>query len=224
MIVGICGGSGSGKTTLANRLVASLGADSSIALSFDAYYRDLAHLPLNERAEMNFDHPDSLDAELLADHLAALRAGREIAVPIYDFATYCRTGDLELVTPRSFIVVEGVLLFAFPEIRAELDVAIFRHCDETTRAERRLQRDVATRDRTPESVRQQWATTVQPMYERYVEPHADQADLVTTGDEDLDEAVGRLRRAILTRTSVATTPDPGRLGRPDTAAIAAQNA
>jgi uridine kinase len=198
-IVGVCGGSGSGKTTLARRLVESLGPGTALHLSFDAYYRDLAHLPLADRARMNFDHPDSLDADLLVDHLRTIRAGREIAVPVYDFATYVRTGGVDLVEPRSYVIVEGVLLLAFPEVRRQLDVSIFRHCDEAVRAERRFRRDVAERGRTPQSVRRQWATTVQPMYELHVEPNAHHAELSTADHETLDDAVHRLTTALRDR-------------------------
>jgi uridine kinase len=209
-IVGVCGGSGSGKTTLARRLVEALGAGAAVHLSFDAYYRDLAHLPLDERAAMNFDHPDSLDAGLLVDHLASLRAGREIAVPVYDFASYARTGDLDLVAPHRFVIVEGILLFAFPELRRQLDVTVFRHVDERTRADRRFRRDIAQRGRTPASVRHQWETTVQPMYEVHVEPYAELADLVTSVDEALDDAVARIARTLLASREAATpTPIAG---------------
>ncbi len=198
-LVGVCGGSGSGKTTLAHRLVDALGPGQAICLSFDSYYRDLADLSAEERAMVNFDHPDSLDVTMLVDHLRQLRDGREIAVPHYDFVNNTRSADIDLVAPHRFVIVEGILLFAFPEIRAELDVLVFRQCDEATRAQRRLRRDVSERGRSPESVRRQWATDVQPMHELHVEPYARHADVVTTQDQDLDDVVralaGSLRSA-----------------------------
>lgn len=202
-MVGVCGGSGSGKTTLAQRLVHSLGPTEAVCLSFDSYYRDLAHLTVEERATVNFDHPDSLDVAMLVDHLQSLRAGTEVAVPDYDFANHTRSGDLELVGPHRFVIVEGILLFAFAEIRDELDVLVFRHCDEPTRAARRLRRDVTERGRTPESVRSQWATTVQPMHELHVEPYASHADVVTTQDQDLDLVVAELAATL--RATATTT-------------------
>ncbi len=189
LLIGVCGGSGSGKTTLAQRLVHSLGPDDAVCMSFDSYYRDLAHLTVDQRAEINFDHPDSLDVEMLVDHLQSLRSGGSVAVPHYDFANHTRSGDLDLISPQRFVIVEGILLFAFAEIRHELDVLVFRHCPEDTRAERRLRRDVTERGRTPDSVRHQWATTVQPMHELHVEPYARYADVVTTQAQELDDAV-----------------------------------
>lgn len=196
LLIGICGGSGSGKTTLAARLVDALGATRASRFSFDAYYRELSHLSVEQRAATNFDHPDSLDADLLVEHLIRLREGRDVAVPVYDFTTHARTDDLDLVSPRPFVIVEGVLLFAFPEIRQQLDFRVFRQCAEQVRADRRFQRDVVERGRTPESVRHQWQTTVQPMYEIHVEPYAEHADLVVDGEDDLDLAVATVAAAL----------------------------
>ncbi len=189
MMIGVCGGSGSGKTTLARRLVESLGTDSAICISFDSYYRDLSQLSVTERAKVNFDHPDSLDVELLVEHLQSLKAGDEVAVPVYDFSTHTRSGDIDIVAAHDFVIIEGILLLAFEEIRNNLDYMIFRDCPADVRAERRFKRDVQERGRTPESVRQQWATTVQPMHEIYVEPFMAHADLITTHGLDLDAVV-----------------------------------
>lgn len=195
-LIGVCGGSGSGKTTLARRLVESLGPEWATCISFDAYYREYAHLTVEERSTINFDHPQSLDVGLLIEHLRSLRAGREVTVPVYDFTNHRRSADLDLVAPRRFIIIEGILLFAFDEIRAELDHLIFRRCDEETRAERRFRRDVAERGRTPASVRRQWAETVKPMHDVYVEPFAHHADLVTTPDQDLEAVVAHISAAL----------------------------
>jgi uridine kinase len=195
-LIGVCGGSGSGKTTLAHRLVGALGDDQATCLSFDSYYRDFSQLTVEERAEVNFDHPESLDVELLVDHLTALRAGNEVAVPVYDFTTHTRSGDLELVAPRRFVFIEGILLFAFEEIRNNLDYLIFRDCPEEIRAQRRFERDVQERGRTPESVRAQWEATVKPMHDIYVEPFAQYADLVTTHGLDLDHLVEEIAQSL----------------------------
>lgn len=192
LLIGVCGGSGSGKTTLAQRLVETLGSEDAIGLSFDSYYRDLADMSPEERTTVNFDHPDALDVDMLVDHLQQLRNGREVAVPDYDFVNNTRSGDLELVEPRRFVIVEGILLFAFEQVRAELDVLVFRHCDERTRADRRLRRDVAERGRSPESVLAQWVTNVQPMHELHVEPYARYADVVTNQDRPLDLVVAEI--------------------------------
>lgn len=195
-LIGVCGGSGSGKTTLAHRLVDHLGRDQAQALSFDAYYRDFAGIPAAERSQLNFDHPDSLDDGLLVDHLKRLRQGSEIPVPVYDFAHHTRSADIELVEPTPYVIVEGILLFAFAEVRQQMDHLIFRHVEADVRAKRRLTRDVVERGRTAESVKQQWRKTVQPMHERFVEPFAAHADVITTPDQPLDQIVDQLGHAI----------------------------
>lgn len=195
LVVGVCGGSGSGKTTLTDRLVGRLGPLAT-RLSFDSYYRDLAHLPPAERAVQNFDHPDSLDAGLLARHLDELAAGRSIAVPGYDFARYVRTSDLTLVEPRPVVVVEGILLFAHPELVERLDLAVFRDCPEPVRFARRCERDVTERGRTPGSVLAQFEATVKPMHDRFVEPGRSVAHRVVTHGEDLDLVVDELAASI----------------------------
>ncbi len=195
-MIGVCGGSGSGKTTLAHRLVDALGPQAATCVSFDSYYRDHSHLTVEQRATVNFDHPDSLDVDLLVDHLQSLKAGTEVAVPVYDFASHTRSGDLEIVHPRRFVLIEGILLFAFAQIRDNLDHLIFRHCPDQVRAARRFKRDVEQRGRTPESVRAQWLETVQPMHEVYVQPFASHADLVTSHSQDLDVVVSEIARAL----------------------------
>lgn len=200
VIVGICGGSGSGKSTLAATLVERWqrmrGPQTAAILSFDLYYRDQSHLPLAERSQVNYDHPTSLDGELLAEHLMHLRAGREVAVPGYDFASYARTGDVHLMPPAELVVVEGILLFAFEALWELLDYRVFRDCPEDVRFQRRLERDVVERGRTPDGVRAQLEATVKPMHDRYVQPHAARADFVTGHGQDLhhvtDTLVARL--------------------------------
>ncbi len=203
VLVGICGGSGSGKTTLADHIVTRIRAQrgspgAASVLSFDSYYHDIDDLDLDERASVNFDHPDSLDHELLVDHLEQLRAGRSVAVPVYDFAAHRRSDKLTIVAPSDVIVVEGILLFAFEPIRAQLDYAIFRRCPEPVRYGRRLERDVAERGRTEATVEAQFTTTVKPMHDEFVDPFADEADYVTEHGQDLDsvaeEIVGRVVR------------------------------
>ncbi len=176
-IIGLCGGSGSGKSTLAAEL-ARLLPDSQV-LCFDSYYRDLGHLTLAERAQVNFDSPESLDAELLIDHLVALAQGKSVAVPVYDFATHTRSDDVIMVDARRHIILEGILLFAFPEIRRLLDVRVFLDCPTALRLARRVERDVEERGRTEQSVVEQWNTTVEPMHRLHVEPNANHAHIIT---------------------------------------------
>jgi len=174
-VVGLCGGSGSGKTTLARQVARLLGQGRTRIISFDSYYHDLSHLSADERAAVNFDAPESLDVALLADHLTAIRDGQEIAVPIYDFANHTRSGDLEVIEATDFIVIEGILLFAFPEVRDLMDYRVYIDCPADIRYQRRLARDVTERGRTPTSVAEQWNQTVAPMHQLHVEPHAHHA-------------------------------------------------
>lgn len=206
LLIGICGGSGSGKTTLAALLADHFGHHESAAFAFDSYYRDQAHLTARARALVNFDHPDSLDHELFVEHLIALRASQEIAVPVYDFATHARTSDVHIIDPKPVVIVEGILLLAFPEIRKHLDLTVYRDCPESVRFERRLARDVAERGRTPESVEAQFATTVKPMHDRYVQPSIHVADVVTPFSEELPDANVRVLAEIAKLTVEVAAP------------------
>lgn len=192
LLVGICGGSGSGKTTLAEMVAEHFGPRRAASLAFDNYYRDRADLSPSERAMVNYDHPDSLDIELFVAHLTALRASREVAVPIYDFTTHRRTTSVHIVDPRPVVVVEGILLLAFPEVAELLDLSVYRECPEDVRFDRRLERDVSERGRTPDSVHAQFAATVKPMHDRFVEPSMAEADLVTMSTEELEQARARV--------------------------------
>ena len=187
--VGICGGSGSGKTTLAKRLLEQFGPTNCEVISLDSYYVDLGDMPMEERSAYNYDHPDSIDTELLAADIDKLRQGKEVAVPTYDFATHSRLETVTLVQPKPVVIIEGILLFAFESIRQRLDYLVFRDCPEPTRYERRLERDVATRGRTPESVETQFATTVKPMHDLFVEPYKHKAHHITPHGRPLDEQV-----------------------------------
>lgn len=202
LIVGICGGSGSGKTTLCSRLADRLGTEA-VRLSFDSYYRDLPDLPPELRQARNFDHPDSLDAPLLASHLDDLSAGHPIAVPGYDFTTFRRRDDLTLVEARPVVLVEGILLFCHRPLVERLDLRVFRHCPEEVRFARRRARDVVERGRSPESVRAQFQDTVKPMHDRFVEPYAGLADRSVGFDEDLDDVAAELERTIRALVPIA---------------------
>ncbi|MCS5671844.1 MAG: uridine kinase [Acidimicrobiales bacterium] len=188
-VIGVAGGSQTGKTTLAWGLEDRLGADVSV-LWFDEYYHDLVHLTPDERALVNYDHPDSLDVDLLVSHLDGLLAGRPAEVPVYDFTTHTRTGTTRRVDPRPVIVVDGILVLAFPVIRERLDVSVFVEAPAEVRLARRLDRDVRERGRTPESVRTQFAATVAPMHDAFVSPCRDLADLTLDGQGDLVANLG----------------------------------
>ena len=188
-MIGVAGGSQTGKTTLAWGLEDRLGADVSV-LWFDEYYHDQVHLTPDERALVNYDHPDSLDVDLLVSHLDGLLAGRPAEAPVYDFTTHTRTGTTRRVEPRPVIVVDGILVLAFPVIRERLDVSVFVEAPAEVRLARRLDRDVRERGRTPESVRTQFAATVAPMHDAFVSPCRDLADLTLDGQGDLVANLG----------------------------------
>ena len=178
IVIGIAGGSGSGKTTVAKEIMARVGADRIAFLSHDSYYRDFGDLSFSERVKINFDHPDSLETDLLIEHIRQLKAGNPIELPIYDFRTHSRTAKTIRVEPQPVILVEGILIFAEPELRRMFDVKIFVDTDPDIRFIRRLQRDISERGRTVESVIAQYQNTVRPMHLEFVEPSKRYADVI----------------------------------------------
>jgi uridine kinase len=178
VVIGVAGGSGSGKTTVVRRIVESLGTDDVTVLEHDRYYRDRNDLRLEERAALNYDHPDSLETDLLVRHVTELWEGREIAAPTYDFARHARQPNTEPLAPRRAIIVEGILIFIDAALRSLLDVKVFVDADDDTRFIRRLQRDIAERGRTVASVIDQYLGTVKPMHLDFVEPSKRYADVI----------------------------------------------
>lgn len=190
-ICAIAGGSGAGKTTLAFKLLERLG-DQASHHTIDWYYRDLSHLSAAKRAVVNFDHPDSLEVELFAEHLTLLAAGNDIDAPIYDFATHTRTAETQHIEARRCIVTEGIHLLGISAVRDSCALTVFVDVDPDVRLERRTRRDVAERGRTPASVLEQWITTVAPMHDQFVQPSCAHADRVVTIDENLDTVADEL--------------------------------
>ena len=178
LVIGIAGGSGSGKTTVAQEILQRVGPDRIAFLQHDSYYKDLSGLPPTQRAEVNFDHPNSLETDLLIEHIASLRAGKAVEVPIYDFSTHSRTNRTFQVQPRRVILVEGILIFTEAALRQMFDVKIFVDTDSDIRFIRRLERDLAERGRTTESVVKQYQATVRPMHMEFVEPSKRYADVI----------------------------------------------
>ena len=177
-VIGVAGGSGSGKTTVVRKIVESLGGEHVSLLEHDRYYRDRSDLRLEERAALNYDHPDSLETDLLVHHVLELRAGRAIEKPVYDFARHQREPAYVTVLPRRAIIVEGILIFTDPALRRLLDVKVFVDADDDTRFIRRLQRDISERGRTVSSVIEQYLGTVKPMHLDFVEPSKRYADVI----------------------------------------------
>lgn len=178
MVIGICGGTGSGKTTVANRLLAAVGTEEVIFLAQDSYYRDLADMPLDFRQKINFDHPEAFDSDLLVEHVQALKAGRTVELPVYDFKTHTRSPQTLVTKPKPIIIIEGILVFADPRLLGEMDIKVFVDTPDDIRFIRRLRRDVAERGRTPESVIEQYLATVRPMHMQFVEPSKRCADVI----------------------------------------------
>jgi len=178
LVIGVAGGSGSGKTTVVRRIIESIGDDQVTVIEHDRYYRDRNDLRLEERAALNYDHPDSLETDLLVRHLHELRAGRPVQVPEYDFSRHARQAETATVTPRKAIIVEGILIFADAALRALMDVKVFVDADDDTRFIRRLPRDIAERGRTVPSVIEQYLGTVKPMHLEFVEPSKRYADII----------------------------------------------
>jgi uridine kinase len=178
IVIGIAGGSGSGKTTVANVILARVGADRIAYLPHDAYYRDLSHLPYSQRVEINFDHPNSLESELMMQHILQLKNWQPIDLPVYDFTTHSRTTRTMRVEPQRVILVEGILIFAEQGLRDLFDVKIFVDTDADLRLIRRLQRDISERGRTTENVIKQYLRTVRPMHLEFVEPSKRYADVI----------------------------------------------
>ncbi|MGH8945172.1 MAG: uridine kinase [Acidimicrobiia bacterium] len=177
LLIGIAGGSGSGKTTIASAVVEGL-HDRVVVIAHDAYYRHRPELGFEERTRVNYDHPDSLETDLLVRHLRALRSGETIERPVYDFARHLRSDETVEVAPARVIVVEGILVLAERELRETLDLKVFVDTDPDLRLARRLQRDLAERGRTLESVIAQYFDTVRPMHLEFVEPSRRHADLI----------------------------------------------
>lgn len=178
LAIGIAGGTGSGKTTVARNIVKRLALDAVTVIQQDAYYRDLRDLPPAQRDLLNFDHPDSIEYELFAEHVKRLKAGDEVDQPVYDFTTHTRTDETARVVPRDVVIAEGILLFHYPDLREILDIKIFVDTPADIRLLRRIRRDIRDRGRTLESVTEQYVRTVRPMHEEFVEPSKRWADVI----------------------------------------------
>jgi uridine kinase len=177
-LIGVAGGTCSGKTTLSEKLAVLAGAQHLALIKLDAYYLAAHDQPIEERAKVNYDHPDAFDWQLLNDHLAALSAGATVPVPIYDFTIHDRVDDVRILEPATIVVVEGILVLYEPQLRERFDLKVYVDTDADLRLIRRLRRDVAERGRTPESIIKQYLETVRPSHEQFIEPSKRYADVI----------------------------------------------
>ena len=178
LVIGIAGGTGSGKTTVVNNILQQLNAEGVNVLSQDNYYHDNHHLSLQEREALNYDHPKSIDFELLTKHVKALKNGENIEQPLYSFVTHSRTGDFVTVEPKNVLIVEGILVLTNPELLKEFDLKVFVHADSDERLIRRIKRDTQERGRDLHEVLHRYQTTLKPMHQEFIEPSKNEADLI----------------------------------------------
>jgi uridine kinase len=201
VILGIGGGTGSGKTTAARKIIASMGEANAVYLPQDSYYRNLDDMPLDRRSRVNFDHPDAFDTELLLEHLDALRAGRSIEQPLYDFVSHTRKKETLHRAPHPLVVTEGILVLWDARMRSRMDLKVFVDCDPDMRFVRRLERDMRERGRSVESVIEQYMTTVRPMHQEFVEPAKRHADIILRegglNESGLDIIIGKVRTMLM---------------------------
>lgn len=201
--LGVAGGSGSGKTTVARSILDAVGRDRIAYIAHDSYYREVEWESTEQQAAHNFDHPDALDTGLLVEHLEALKSGQAVEVPIYDFVTHRRTAETRRVEPRPVVLVEGILLFVSPRLRGQLDFKVFVDTESDLRLIRRIRRDLSERDRSLESVLDQYLRTVRPMQLEFAEPSMRWADvIVPEGGENrvaVDMVIARVRELLSER-------------------------
>jgi len=178
MFIGICGGTGSGKTTIARAIVDAVRRENVVLIEQDSYYRNLADMPLDERHQANFDHPDAIDSDMLVNHLLRLKQGLTVEMPLYDFVTHTRSDEIEIIEPRPVVIVEGILIFAEPRVLDLLDMRVFVDTPDDIRLIRRLRRDINERGRTFERTLDQYERTIRPMHFEFVEPSKRHADVI----------------------------------------------
>lgn len=199
LILGIAGGTGSGKTTVVNQIVEELRNEEVEVISQDSYYKNTSHLTYEERVEINFDHPGSIDFELLIEHLQELKKGNVIEQPIYSFVEHNRTGETVKTKPKKVVIVEGILISTNPELRDMFDINIFVHADSDERLIRRLKRDLAERGRDINEVLTRYQTTLKPMHEQFIEPMKEYADIIIPNNKYNTVAVDIVRTIISQR-------------------------
>jgi len=200
-VIGIGGGTGSGKTTVAKRIADLIGKDRCAILPLDNYYKDMSHLPMEERRKQNYDHPEMIEHELLVKHLKDLMEGRTVMVPTYDFATYTRRPETLELSPKPFVIVEGIFALYYDELVKLYDLAIYVDAEDDIRFIRRLRRDIKERGRSVDSVIEQYLSTVKPMHDAYVEPTKKRADIIIPRGGFNEKAIQVVVRYMMDRLS-----------------------
>ncbi|MBN2867442.1 MAG: uridine kinase [Flavobacteriaceae bacterium] len=201
LIIGIAGGTGCGKTTVVNQILNELPEGEVGVISQDSYYKDTTHLSFDERVKINFDHPRSIDFELLEQHLKELRKGKSIDQPVYSFIKHNRTGDVIVTKPRKVMIVEGILILSHPEIRDLFDIKIFVHADSDERLIRRLKRDIKDRGRDIDEVLTRYQNTLKPMHQQFIEPMKEYADIIIPNNKYNTVAIDIVKTIINERLS-----------------------
>lgn len=196
IVIGLAGGTGCGKSTVAGLIAEDLGQDNVVLVCQDSYYQDLGHLSLEERKEVNFDHPDSFDATLMAEQIGSLKEGRAVEMPLYDFAAHTRKSETRLVQPRGALIVEGILVLELEQVRDLMDVKIYIETDDDIRFIRRLRRDILERGRDLDSVISQYLETVRPMHQEFVEKSRRHADFILPWRDFNPAAVDMVRNMV----------------------------
>ena len=197
LIIGTAGGTGCGKTTVVKQIVDELPENEVVVISQDSYYNDLSHMTKEERSKVNFDHPNSIDFELLMQHLNALRAGNTIEIPVYSFVEETRLDKTVTTAPKKVILVEGILVLSNPELRKLFDIKIYVHADSDERLIRRLQRDIKERGHDLEKVLHRYQTAVKPMHNQFIEPSKEFADIIIPNNHYNTVAVDMVRTIII---------------------------
>lgn len=204
LIIGVAGGSGSGKTTVVRHIIDSIGKQNILLLQHDSYYRDLKHLSFEKRTQQNFDHPSSLETELLIRHIKALKEGYQVEVPIYDFSKHIRKEESRVVNPRKIILIDGILIFSEQELLEEMDIKLYVDTDDDIRLLRRIKRDIMERDRQLEDVLNQYKKFVRPMHLEFVEPSKRYADIIIPRGGQNEVALDMVNALIQDRLSYSS--------------------
>ncbi|MHC1726650.1 MAG: uridine kinase [Syntrophobacteraceae bacterium] len=198
-VIGVSGGTGAGKSTIANALADWLTSDHAVIIQEDHYYRDHSRESFSNREEMNYDHPEAIDLNLLMEHIGALVSGKRIEMPSYDFTRHVRTSERRTVFPKKFIIVEGLFVLFDTRLRENLDLKVFVHLESDLRFIRRLERDISERGRSRKSVIRQYLRTVRPMHHAFVEPTRTSADLILSGEDPISFNVAKVREFLVAR-------------------------